>query len=105
MKRDGRGIRRTHFRKLLHKFAACGARFNAGKDAARVTCPKCLALMGTGVMQPQVVAEAGEEAAEAAFAKDWTKGCFVCGEKPVVASTEMCGPCTFGEAATAGGNW
>jgi len=36
---------------------------------------------------------------------DWTKGCEVCGAKPVVPETGMCGPCTFGEAETAGGNW
>ena len=36
---------------------------------------------------------------------DWKKSCFVCGEKPTVPCTGMCGPCTFGEAETAGGNW
>jgi hypothetical protein len=36
---------------------------------------------------------------------DWTKACSVCGETPVVPATGMCGPCTFGEADTAGGNW
>lgn len=33
------------------------------------------------------------------------EGCIVCGESPVFPDTDMCGPCTFGEAATAGGNW
>ena len=28
--------------------------------------------------------------------------CTVCGESPTVADTGLCGPCTFGEAATAG---
>lgn len=36
---------------------------------------------------------------------DWTRKCEVCGETPVVPATGMCGPCTFGEADTAGGNW
>jgi hypothetical protein len=36
---------------------------------------------------------------------DWTKKCENCGETPILPSTGMCGPCTFGEAATAGGNW
>jgi hypothetical protein len=36
---------------------------------------------------------------------DWKRKCMVCGEKPVVPATGMCGPCTFGEADTAGGNW
>ena len=36
---------------------------------------------------------------------DWSKKCIVCGAKPILPATEMCGPCTFGEAETAGGNW
>lgn len=36
---------------------------------------------------------------------DWTKQCEVCGATPIVPATGMCGPCTFGEADTAGGNW
>jgi len=36
---------------------------------------------------------------------DWTHNCETCGETPIVPATGMCGPCTFGEAATAGGNW
>lgn len=36
---------------------------------------------------------------------DWANGCGLCGDKPVVRETGMCGPCTFGEADTAGGNW
>ena len=38
-------------------------------------------------------------------APDWTHQCEVCGATPVVPITGMCGPCTFGEADTAGGNW
>ncbi len=36
---------------------------------------------------------------------DWTKECEVCGQTPIVPLTGLCGPCTFGEADTAGGNW
>lgn len=38
-------------------------------------------------------------------APDWTGECICCGERPTVPITKMCGPCTFGEADTAGGNW
>ena len=41
---------------------------------------------------------------EEAFEKVW-KPCIVCGAQPTVKATEMCGPCTFGETATADGNW
>lgn len=36
---------------------------------------------------------------------DYSGSCEVCGESPIVPATGMCGPCTFGEADTAGGNW
>lgn len=36
---------------------------------------------------------------------DWTNNCEVCGATPIVPCTGLCGPCTFGEAETAGGNW
>jgi hypothetical protein len=36
---------------------------------------------------------------------DWSGKCENCGESPIVPATGMCGPCTFGEADTAGGNW
>lgn len=36
---------------------------------------------------------------------DWESECEVCGARPVLPVTGMCGPCTFGEADTAGGNW
>lgn len=31
--------------------------------------------------------------------------CSICGASPTHKITGMCGPCTFGEAKTAGGNW
>ena len=36
---------------------------------------------------------------------DWDGECEVCGQSPVVPVTGLCGPCTFGEADTIGGNW
>jgi hypothetical protein len=39
------------------------------------------------------------------FARDWTRKCEVCGADPVVNATGLCGPCTWGESETAGGNW
>jgi hypothetical protein len=36
---------------------------------------------------------------------DWSTPCEICGALPTVPITGMCGPCTFGEAETAGGNW
>ncbi len=37
--------------------------------------------------------------------KNYAIGCMVCGEKPTVGESGLCGPCCFGEAATIGGNW
>lgn len=39
------------------------------------------------------------------MAPDWDIPCEVCGASPTVPQTGMCGPCTFGEADTVGGNW
>lgn len=36
---------------------------------------------------------------------DYKKKCIVCDAVPTLPLTEMCGPCTFGEAETIGGNW
>lgn len=36
---------------------------------------------------------------------DWSGRCESCGQSPIVPATGMCGPCTFGEAETIGGNW
>lgn len=36
---------------------------------------------------------------------DWNGQCCVCEQSPIVPITGMCGPCTWGEAETAGGNW
>ena len=42
---------------------------------------------------------------ENAFDKMWDGECEVCGQSPTVRATGLCGPCTWGEADTIGGNW
>lgn len=37
--------------------------------------------------------------------KNWEYPCDVCRAKPTVGDTGLCGPCCFGEADTADGNW
>lgn len=37
--------------------------------------------------------------------KDYKHACTVCGAKPTVHPTDLCGPCCFGEAETIGGHW
>lgn len=39
------------------------------------------------------------------FEPNWKRKCENCGASPVLPLTGMCGPCTFGEAETIGGNW
>ncbi len=53
----------------------------------------------------KIPSDDSEEAADEAFARDWTRGCEICGDRPVVNATGMCGPHTFGESETMGGNW
>lgn len=36
---------------------------------------------------------------------DWSQRCLNCGASPIVPKTGLCGPCTFGEADTSGGQW
>jgi hypothetical protein len=36
---------------------------------------------------------------------DWAHTCEICGARPIVPSTGLCGPCSFGDVYTAGGNW
>lgn len=50
-------------------------------------------------------ADGKKEKSEPDLEPDWTGTCEVCGSTPIVPATGMCGPCTFGEAETIGGNW
>ena len=68
----------------------CAACQNGGKPPQPVRRPQIL----TGTIKH---VPAGDP--------DYTKTCDVCGGTPVVPETGMCGPCTFGEAETVGGNW
>lgn len=36
---------------------------------------------------------------------DWSGKCEICSQSPIVPITGMCGPCTWGESETTGGNW
>ena len=42
---------------------------------------------------------------EADFEPDWEHECICCSAVPTLPATGLCGPCTFGEADTVGGNW
>lgn len=74
-------------------------------------CADCLAENGTGrgPMDPAVRKKALDTVNRVAALtdgdKDWDTGCCNCEALPTVHPTELCGPCCFGEAATAGGNW
>jgi hypothetical protein len=37
--------------------------------------------------------------------KNWDTPCMNCECTPTVYPTDLCGPCCFGSAETAGGNW
>lgn len=42
---------------------------------------------------------------EMPFGKPTKLPCEICGAVPTLPLTKLCGPCTFGDPATAGGNW
>lgn len=46
-----------------------------------------------------------DRASEEDTEPDWSTPCENCGALPTVPLTGMCGPCTFGEADTVGGDW
>ena len=45
------------------------------------------------------------DASDVELRPDWSGKCEMCGQSPIVPVTGMCGPCTFGEADTIGGDW
>jgi hypothetical protein len=57
------------------------------------------------VPEPKEEKKPTEKEVEEMTKPDYTRDCIVCGATPVVPVTGMCGPCTFGEAETADGNW
>ena len=46
-----------------------------------------------------------ETAPKEYFRPDWSWRCHNCGASPIVPITGLCGPCNFGEAGTAAGEW
>lgn len=42
---------------------------------------------------------------KAQFRPSWIQKCDNCGQSPIVPVTNLCGPCTFGEADTVMGGW
>lgn len=46
-----------------------------------------------------------KEARPEEYEPDWDHECDNCGARPIVPLTGLCGPCTWGEAETIGGNW
>jgi hypothetical protein len=75
---------------------------------AKIACPvcgkKCGGQQGVDAHMSDVRQEV-EFAPESETKPDWKHSCCVCGQRPIVPLTGMCGPCTFGEAETMGGNW
>lgn len=61
--------------------------------------PSLSNLHGTGYWKAE------HKCSDADTEPDWDTPCEVCGQTPTVPITGLCGPCTFGEADTAGGNW
>lgn len=47
----------------------------------------------------------GQSGRAADMEPDFDGECCVCGASPTVPLTGMCGPCSFGESDTMGGNW
>lgn len=74
--------------------ALCGIETKRFKDKELATCSDCRKRAGLEVIDKSRDSE-----------PDWNRKCMNCGAKPVVPFSGMCGPCTFGEGDTAGGNW
>lgn len=75
----------------------------AGATGGRCTCGYAARRQAEG--EVKALARASDDLPPDAGGQDWDTPCMVCGEKPTVIPTELCGPCCFGEAETFGGNW
>lgn len=51
------------------------------------------------------VKQATPEPVQQVGTQNYVVKCCVCGAKPTVADTGLCGPCCTGEADTVGGDW
>ena len=93
-----------------------------GWEFARVPCSRCLAGKLEADRRSAQVQKIGKGQAPGStptpatsttptpegdkeFRKNWNVKCLNCDQRPTVGDTELCGPCCFGEAETAGGNW
>lgn len=68
-----------------------------------MVCPECKKEKGKlkKDIRPNMCAECRDKLVK----PDWEHGCDNCGATPTVPCVGLCGPCTWGEAETAGGNW
>lgn len=73
-------------------------------DGAKINCPECGKLIKEVGLDDHM--KDAHSILQGKFSEpDWSKECEICGATPVVPITGMCGPCTWGEAETANGNW
>lgn len=54
---------------------------------------------------PRMVRPMNKFHEEPAGKPDWSTKCSACDAVPIVPQTGLCGPCSFGDESTAGGNW
>jgi hypothetical protein len=76
-----------------------------GWEFARVPCSKCAAGKLEADRRAALEQKAVDSPKGKAFRKNWSAKCMNCDQKPTVGDTDLCGPCCFGEAETANGNW
>lgn len=74
--------------------------------AEKVECPECgKRVKGLADHQRDAHGIISSNQGDPDTDPDWGGQCDICGQSPIVLATGMCGPCTFGEAETAGGKW
>jgi hypothetical protein len=66
--------------------------------------PGCLSV-AVGIQRLQKLLAKTDYKGDPGVSPDWETKCEVCEAVPTLPATGMCGPCTFGAAETAGGNW
>lgn len=73
----------------------------------KVPCFICKKMVAAeGLMQHKLAKHTAKKVKAATDdTPNWKGRCEVCGQSPTHPLTGMCGPCTFGEADTMGGNW
>ncbi len=88
--------------------ATCSVPVPKGMKLRLLPCPKCGVPKLAGVNSAPAWIPPRPTATKANATEcnpDWSGECSTCGSSPTVPATGLCGPCTFGEASTAGGNW